>query len=119
MLVVTKRIYERPSITDGKRILVDRLWPRGVKRSTANVDLWLKTVAPSDELRQWFHQFPNKWEDFKKKYKKELDGNKAFIELVHIISTNDVTLLYASKDDKHNNAIALSKFLADAAKKTG
>jgi uncharacterized protein YeaO (DUF488 family) len=117
MLVVTKRIYEKPSITDGKRILVDRLWPRGVKRSTANVDLWLKAVAPSDDLRQWFNHSPKKWEDFKKKYKKELEGNKTFIELVHIIRVNDVTLLYAAKDMKHNNAVALSKFISDAAKR--
>src|SRR5208282_1538263 len=117
MLVVVKRIYEKPSITDGKRILIDRLWPRGVKRSTANVDLWLKDVAPSDDLRQWFHAHPDKWEDFKKKYKKELDGNKALQELIHIITTQDVTLLYAASDDKHNNAIALSQFLDGKAKK--
>ncbi len=117
MLVAIKRIYERPSITDGKRILVDRLWPRGVKKSTANVDLWLKAVAPSDELRQWFNHSPEKWEDFKKRYKKELDGCKAFQELIHIITINDVTLLFAAKDEKHNNAVALSQFLKDAEKK--
>lgn len=118
MLVLIKRIYEKPSITDGKRILVDRLWPRGVKRSTANVDLWLKAVAPSNELRQWFNHSPQKWEDFKKRYRKELDGNKALQELVHIIQVHDVTLLFASKDEKHNNAIALSEFLKKEAKKT-
>src|SRR5271155_5442535 len=103
MLVATKQIYDKPSITDGKRILVERLWPRGVKRSTANVDLWMKGVAPSDELRMWFHDSPDKWEEFKKRYKKELGMNKAFQELISIVRVNDVTLLYASKDDKHNN----------------
>jgi uncharacterized protein YeaO (DUF488 family) len=111
MLVDLKSIYDKPSITDGKRILVDRLWPRGVKRSTANIDLWLKGVAPSDELRQWFSHYPMKWMGFKKKYGRELASNKAFLELVHIIKTNDVTLLFAAKDGEHNNAIALSEFL--------
>ena len=113
MLVSVKRIYDKPSITDGKRILVDRLWPRGVKRSTSNVDMWFKEIAPSDDLRQWFHENPDKWVEFKKKYKKELDGSKHFVEMVHIVRTNDVTMLYASKDDKHNNAVALEEFLSD------
>lgn len=113
MLVSVKRIYDKPSITDGKRILVDRLWPRGVKRSTSNVDMWFREIAPSDDLRQWFHANPDKWVEFKKKYKKELEGSKHFVEMVHIVRTNDVTILYASKDDKHNNAIALEEFLND------
>lgn len=111
MLVAIKRIYDKPSITDGKRILVDRLWPRGVKRSTANIDMWLKAVAPSDELRQWFNHTPDRWMDFKKKYKKELKDNKALKELIEIIKTQDVTLLYASSDTKHNNAVVLSEIL--------
>lgn len=111
MLVAIKRIYDKPSITDGKRILVDRLWPRGVKRSTANIDLWLKAIAPSDELRQWFNHTPEKWSDFKKRYRKELKDSKALKELIEIIKTQDVTLLYASSDIKHNNAVVLSEIL--------
>ena len=110
-MLMIKRIYEKPSITDGKRILVARLWPRGVKRSTANVDLWMKDVAPSDDLRHWFAHDVAKWVQFKAKYKKELDGNKHFVELVHIIKTHDVTLLYASQDMEHNNAVALEEFI--------
>ncbi len=116
MLIDIKRIYDKPGIIDGKRILVDRLWPRGVKRSTVNIDIWLKEVAPSDELRQWFNNSPDKWMEFKKKYKKELDSSKAFIELVHITRVHDVTLLYAAKDEKHNNAVALAEFLKRAPK---
>lgn len=113
MIVGLKRIYERPGITDGKRVLVDRLWPRGVKRSTSNVDIWLKDVAPSDELRQWFAHEPDKWVEFKSRYKKELNGSKAFMELLALIRANDVTILYAAKDTEHNNAVALIGFLKE------
>jgi uncharacterized protein YeaO (DUF488 family) len=113
MLMGLKRIYEKPDITDGKRILVDRLWPRGVKRSTANVDLWLKAVAPSDELRQWFAHDPEKWKEFQAKYKKELDGSKPLKELVHLVKTTDVTILYAAKDPEHNNAIVLAGIIEE------
>ncbi len=111
VLVGLKRIYEKSGITDGKRVLVDRLWPRGVKKSTANVDLWLKDVAPSDELRQWFSHDPSKWKEFKAKYKRELDGSKAFADLADMVRTSDVTILYAAKDTEHNNAVALAEFL--------
>ncbi|MDE1768809.1 MAG: DUF488 domain-containing protein [Candidatus Micrarchaeota archaeon] len=114
MIVAIKRIYDKAGIIDGKRVLVDRLWPRGVKRSTSNVDLWLKDVAPSDELRKWFSHEPAKWTEFKKRYKEELNGSKAFIELVHLVRTNDITILYSSRDDKHNNAIALVEFINKA-----
>src|SRR5579872_3764441 len=113
MLVAVKRIYEKPSITDGKRVLVDRLWPRGVKRSTANVDTWLKDIAPSDELRQWFNHEPKKWESFKKKYWKELEGSKALSNFIALITTEDVTILYAASDEKHNNAMALAEFVKE------
>ena len=99
--------------TGGKRVLVDRLWPRGVKKSTANVDLWLKDVAPSNELRQWFAHDPSKWKEFKAKYRKELDGSKAFADLMGMVRTSDVTILYAAKDTEHNNAVALVEFLKE------
>ena len=111
MLIGLKRIYDKPSITDGKRVFVDRLWPRGVKRSTANIDLWMKDIAPSDDLRQWFNHEPKKWESFQKKYRKELEGNKHLLELVAMIRATDITILYSSKDNEHNNAIVLEEVL--------
>lgn len=112
-MIKLKRIYERPEITDGARILVDRLWPRGVRRSTANVDMWLKDVGPSDELRKWFAHEREKWAIFKKRYLKELKTNPAFEDLVNIIrSSNDnITLLFSASDAKHNNAVVLGMAL--------
>ncbi len=116
MLVGIKRIYEKASITDGKRVFVDRLWPRGVKKSTANIDMWLKEIAPSNELRLWFSHDPKKWPEFRKRYFKELDRNKAASDLVKLIESNDVTILYAAKDTEHNNAVALVDFIKENAK---
>ncbi len=107
MLLGIKRIYDKAEIIDGKRILVDRLWPRGVKRSTANLDLWLKEVAPSNELRKWFNHEPEKWEEFKKRYKKELEENRSLDQLLSIVKESDVTLVYAAKDMEHNDAVVL------------
>lgn len=111
LLLGIKRVYDKPSLSDGKRILVDRLWPRGVKKSTSNIDLWLKEVAPSNELRKWFSHDPEKWEDFKERYKKELKGNASLEELRKIINDTDVTLIYGAKDEKHNNALVLVSVL--------
>lgn len=94
------------------RILVDRLWPRGVRRGTANVDIWLRDVGPSDELRKWFSHEREKWPIFEKRYQKELKVNDAFGELVDIARTNDpITLLYAASDIDHNNAKVLYREL--------
>ncbi|MDE1869569.1 MAG: DUF488 domain-containing protein [Candidatus Micrarchaeota archaeon] len=114
MLIGIKRIYDKPDITDGQRILVDRLWPRGVKKSTSNIDLWLKEVAPSDELRKWFSHETEKWEEFKRRYKTELDSNKAFKELLKTVKESDVTFVFAAKDVEHNNAVALAEFVRTA-----
>lgn len=111
MLVGIKRIYDKPDITDGQRILVDRLWPRGVKKSTSNIDVWLKEIAPSDELRKWFSHETEKWEEFKQRYKAELDANKAFKELLKTVKESDVTFVFAAKDVEHNNAVALAEFV--------
>ncbi|MHB1830223.1 MAG: DUF488 domain-containing protein [Candidatus Micrarchaeaceae archaeon] len=113
MLVGVKRIYDKPSITDGKRVFVDRLWPRGVKKSTVNIDIWMKEVAPSDELRQWFNHEPEKWDGFSKKYREELAINKHFEELLALVKSSDVTLLYSAKDIEHNNAVVLSEMLKE------
>ncbi len=118
MLVSVRRIYEKPSIVDGKRILVDRLWPRGVKKSTANIDLWMKDIAPSDALRQWFNHSPEKWIEFKKRYRRELDSSERLDQLVDIIKKNDVTILFAARDMKHNNAVALISFIRNKIKIT-
>lgn len=111
-IIKLKRIYERPAVTDGLRILADRLWPRGVRRSTANVDIWLKEAGPSDELRKWFAHEQEKWPIFKDRYKKELRTNKGFEQLINLALTNDtITLLFAAKDEKHNNAVVLMSAL--------
>lgn len=118
MVVKIKRIYERPDVTDGLRILADRLWPRGVRRSTANVDIWLKDVGPTDELRKWFAHDPKKFMSFKKKYLKELTKNPAFEDIVNIALTNDtITLLFSASDEKHNNAVVLQGAIEKAVKK--
>lgn len=107
-MIKLKRIYERPEVTDGLRILADRLWPRGVRRSTANVDIWLKEVGPSDELRKWFAHEEKKWPKFKERYKDELKTNRGFEELINLALTNDtITLLFAAQDEKRNNAVVL------------
>ncbi|MFI0844650.1 DUF488 domain-containing protein [Mesorhizobium sp. IMUNJ 23232] len=108
-----KRVYEPPSSEDGFRILVDRLWPRGLAKADAAIDLWLKEVAPSAELRRWFGHDPEKWQEFRRRYRDELDGNtEAVEELRQAISGKEkVTLLYAARDDEHNNAVALRDYL--------
>ena len=107
-----KRVYDEPSETDGKRILVDRLWPRGVSKAQAKVDLWLKAIAPSTPLRQWFGHDPGKWEEFKKRYKDELDHNsEAVAQLRALMAKEKVTLVYGAKDQEHNDAVVLQEYL--------
>lgn len=110
MAIKIKRVYEKPERSDGKRILVDRLWPRGIKKNA--VDLWLKDVAPSDGLRKWFHHQERKWSDFRTRYRKELAANKLVIaELRAAIKGGPATLLYGAKDEKHNQAVVLAAYL--------
>lgn len=110
-MIKLKRIYEKPEKSDGYRILVDRLWPRGVSRGKAALNLWLKDIAPSSELRKWFGHDPKKWPEFQKKYKAEIAANKeAFSQLKDIIKKKkQVTLLYAAKDEEHNEAVIIKK----------
>lgn len=116
-MILVKRVYEKFLITDGKRVLVDRLWPRGIRRNTPNVDIWLKNIAPTDELRKWYGHDPKKWVEFKRKYLEELKDNKTVDQLAYIIeSTDPVTLVYASSDKK-NNAIILQRFMEKRVKK--
>ncbi|WP_367173596.1 DUF488 domain-containing protein [Caldivirga sp.] len=110
-MIRVKRIYEPPLSSDGVRILVDRLWPRGISKDEAKVDLWLRDVAPSDELRRWFSHDPAKWEEFKSRYFNELRNNpkvKVIIEMLREGKT--ITLLYSSKSP-YNNAVALREYL--------
>ncbi len=114
--VHVKRIYEQPARSDGKRVLVDRMWPRGLKREDAHLDAWIKEVAPSDALRRWFGHDPEKWAMFQARYIAELRKNAAVDELRETIaSSKSVTLLFAAKDSLHNNAIVLRDFLRDDA----
>ena len=112
-MIKIKRIYEPPEKEDGFRVLVDRLWPRGVSKDKARVDLWLKEIAPSDQLRKWFSHDPEKWEDFKKRYREELEDKEKLIQTIKKIEKERgvVTLLYSAKDEKHNNAVALNEVL--------
>ncbi len=107
MPVKIKRIYEPPGADDGQRILVDRLWPRGVSKAEAHVDVWLKAVAPSDALRRWFGHKVDRWADFQDRYVAELRDNPAFDELRRLTRT-PTTLLYGAKDELHNQARVLA-----------
>jgi uncharacterized protein YeaO (DUF488 family) len=107
-----KRVYEKPSRRDGLRILVDRLWPRGLTKDRAAVDLWLKGVAPSTELRKWFGHDATKWKPFQVRYRKELRDSKGGLELLkRKAKTRTVTLLYGARDEEHNEAQVLKKVL--------
>lgn len=112
--VKVKRIYEPYARTDGYRILVDRLWPRGIKKEDAHIDKWLKEVAPSTDLRKWFHKDMTQWKEFVTKYRRELKDNAALEELkADIKAHKTVTLLYAAKDEEHNHALALIDFISE------
>jgi uncharacterized protein YeaO (DUF488 family) len=111
-MIQLKRAYEKPSSTDGERVLVERLWPRGLTKRKAAVDLWLKDVAPSPELRKWFGHDPSKWKQFEQRYWKELRGEKEPVELLRRKAKHGtVTLVYAARDEEHNGALALKEFL--------
>jgi uncharacterized protein YeaO (DUF488 family) len=112
-MIKIKRVYEIPEEKDGLRILVDKLWPRGISKEKAHVDLWLKEIAPSDKLRKWFSHDPKKWIDFKSKYTKELEKNPLLQRIKQIGKENKVlTLLYSAKDTEHNNAVVLYEILS-------
>jgi len=107
-----KRVYDLQASDDGVRVLVDRLWPRGLKRDEAGIDLWIKDVAPSPGLRRWFGHDPARWPGFQDRYRAELAGNAALDELLTVIKQGKrVTLLFGARDLRHNNAVALQDFL--------
>lgn len=113
-MIRVKRVYDAPDSSDGERILVDRMWPRGLPRKRAAVDLWLRDLAPSNELRRWFGHNPARWTEFKKKYHRELQTNPRALEAIQAYIRGEVvTLLFAARDEDHNNAVALREYLGE------
>ncbi|CAD2071648.1 hypothetical protein GCM10007275_13980 [Jeotgalicoccus coquinae] len=109
-----KRVYDDVSQQDGKRILVDGIWPRGVKKEDLEHDGWYKDIAPSADLRKWFDHDPDKWEEFKKKYRKELKNQKELVNQIKKDSDgHNVTLLYAAKDTEHNQAAVIKEYIEE------
>jgi uncharacterized protein YeaO (DUF488 family) len=112
MEIKIKRSYDSTSDDDGYRILVDRLWPRGISKKKAKIDFWPKELAPSTELRRWYGHDPEKWSEFKSRYFAELDGNPELVnELLEYVRKGTVTFIYSSKEQRLNNAVALKKYV--------
>ncbi|HEY2824892.1 MAG TPA: DUF488 family protein [Gemmatimonadales bacterium] len=112
MRIRTKRVYAPPAPADGHRILVDRLWPRGVSKATARIDYWARSLAPSTRLRQWYRHDPDKWKEFRRRYFAELDANAAAVaELRGHMRKGTVTFVFSSKEERLNNATALREYL--------
>ena len=110
----TKRIYDPPDVADGARVLVDRLWPRGIRKESAALTLWLKDIAPSPELRQWFGHDPARWAEFARRYRAELGANPAALaRLGEVARSGRVTLLYGARDTTHNHALVVADALCD------
>ena len=111
-MIKLKRAYEKPSTTDGERILVERLWPRGMTKQAARVDLWLKEIAPSAELRKWFAHDTDKWAEFCKRYRSELKQKTEMIDLLkRKAEATTVTFVYSARDTEHNSALLLKQFV--------
>lgn len=110
----TRRVYEDPHPDDGLRVLVDRLWPRGLTKDAARVDHWMKELAPSTELRKWFDHRVERWPEFQQRYARELDGKPELVdELAVLLRKGPVTLVFGAKDEEHNQAIALAAYMRD------
>ena len=112
-VIKIKRVYEPVAPSDGTRVLVDRVWPRGVSRERAALDSWLPGVGPSTELRRWFGHEPERWLEFRERYRAELDGNDLVAELAGIARAGTLTLLYSARDTEHNQAVVLAEVVAD------
>lgn len=115
-MIKIKRAYEPVNEADGKRVLVDRLWPRGISKEKAKIDEWMKDIAPSNELRKWFNHDPEKFEEFSQKYKEELkepEKKKELDKLIKMSDGNTVTLVYSAKDEEHNQAVVLKHYLEE------
>ena len=113
-MILLKRAYDEPSKRDGLRILVERLWPRGVSKDRAAIDLWLKDLAPSTELRKWFSHDPEKWDEFRQRYWSELEQKRDLLVLLkHRTTEGTVTFVYAAHDEERNSAVALKEYLEE------
>jgi uncharacterized protein YeaO (DUF488 family) len=111
-MIKTRRIYDKPEADDGFRILIDRIWPRGLKKNDVKIDLWQKDIAPSNAIRKWFNHDQRKWDEFKNSYYEELKDKQEIVRLfLEKAEQGTITLLYSSKEEKYNNAIALKEFL--------
>ncbi len=111
-MVKIKRVYDPPASLDGKRILIDRLWPRGLHKEGARIDAWMKEIAPSTELRKWFNHDPEKWNEFRRRFFAELDaGQESVDSIIAAARKGTVTLLFGSKEMRYNNAVALKQYL--------
>ncbi len=108
-MIRIKRVYDKNTDADYKKILIDGLWPRGIKRD--NIDIWLKEIAPSKDLREWYSHNADRWEEFKKRYNNELENSKYVNEIINLSGKYNITLLYATKDEEHSNALVLYNFL--------
>lgn len=118
-MIKLKRAYQKPDVADGERILVDRLWPRGLTKQEAGIDLWLKAIAPSTELRKWFGHDPSKWKEFQKRYAAELKQHPDLIkELKRKATEGTITLIYAARDEEYNEAVLLKKVLQRSSRRT-
>ena len=114
----TKRVYKEPAGDDGTRVLVDRLWPRGLTREKGAIDAWHKDLAPSDELRRWYAHRPERWAEFRRRYREELaapEKREAFRDIENLLRNGTVTLVYAAKDEERNNAVALTEVAREMA----
>ena len=112
----TKRVYDPSARSDGRRILIDRLWPRGLSKDRAQLHFWARTVAPSNQLRRWYRHQPTRWDEFRRRYFSELDGNpEGLAELREQLGSGKVTLLFGSKEERLNNATALREYLEASA----
>ncbi len=111
-MIQIKRVYEPASGSDDRRVLVDRLWPRGLSKSIAKIDLWVRDIAPSNELRKWYGHDPEKWSEFKQRYYAELEANPEAVEaLLEYLGNGNVTLVYSSREERLNNAVALKEYV--------
>ncbi|MGB3563807.1 MAG: DUF488 family protein [Thermoanaerobaculia bacterium] len=120
MSIALKRAYETPSPSDGCRILVERLWPRGLSKQDAKIDLWPKDAAPSTELRRWFNHDPAKWAEFKRRYQKELDARQESLEpILERVRAGRVTFVFSSRESQFNNAVALKEYVERTTRKIG
>lgn len=112
MQIFLKRVYEPAEPGDGYRVLIDRLWPRGLKKENIKIDLWFKEIAPSNELRKWFNHDQARWKEFKQRYIQELNKNKILIaDFLSVCDSDSITLVYSSKDVKHNQAVVIKAYI--------